>query len=250
MNHSRCRCSRSRSRAEQRSNPSNAGNQQRPANQRNARSHLLACHPRDAKCSRCFQYRQPLPHVQGEIRNCFTLTRTFTPSSALRNPGCSHSSSHTLVEPIARRIGIDSKGDVGILQLGFEFFGSRVLAQDDNNGLNTAAAHILDASFNYRFWSKGKQRLECAHALGTPGGEDYGSNLGGLWPWVFGLCHEVGIMVGLTQSPKSKDLSPKTKSKDQSVVASSCKARSVYCRVICLRQFMTKSVLSSGRALT
>jgi hypothetical protein len=63
----------------------------------------------------------------------------------------------------------------------FEFLTSRALAKNHDNGLNTAAAHVIDAGFNYGFLTEWKQRLECAHALGTPRGEDYGCNCIGLW---------------------------------------------------------------------
>jgi hypothetical protein len=61
-----------------------------------------------------------------------------------------------------------------------EFVTSRALAKNHDNSLNTACAHVIDAGFNYGFFTEGKQRLECAHALGTSRGEDYCRNRIGL----------------------------------------------------------------------
>jgi hypothetical protein len=61
------------------------------------------------------------------------------------------------------------------------------VTKNHDNGFDTAGSRMIDADFNYGFWAEGKQRFECAHALGTPSGEDYGCNGIGLWSWVFGL---------------------------------------------------------------
>jgi hypothetical protein len=82
---------------------------------------------------------------------------------------------------LALRIGIDCKNGVGIVQVSFEVCGSWALANNDNNSLNSAAAHVLDAGFKHGLGTEGQQGFECAHALGTPGGEDYCRNRIGLW---------------------------------------------------------------------
>src|SRR6476660_4697147 len=46
---------------------------------------------------------------------------------------------------LAFRIGIDGKKDGRIIQMIFEFFSSRTQTNDNNNRLNTSAAHLLDA---------------------------------------------------------------------------------------------------------
>jgi hypothetical protein len=58
----------------------------------------------------------------------------------------------------------------------FQLFGFAALADHNNNSSNSAAANTLDAGFDYGLWPEGKQRLERAHALGAPGGEDDGGN--------------------------------------------------------------------------
>jgi hypothetical protein len=63
----------------------------------------------------------------------------------------------------------------------FEFVTSRALAKNHDNRLKTAAAHMIDAGFNYGLLTEGKQRFKSAHALGTSGGEDYGCNRIGPW---------------------------------------------------------------------
>lgn len=82
---------------------------------------------------------------------------------------------------LALGLGVDRKKNGGIYQVGFEFFTSRAHAKNHDDRLNTAAAQLIDAAFNYSFLTEGKQRFEGAHALGTPRSEDYGRNRIGLW---------------------------------------------------------------------
>src|SRR6266508_4657923 len=83
-------------------------------------------------------------------------------------------------------------------------FCTRVLAENNNNGLNTASSQIFDASFDYSRWAKRKQRLECAHALGTARGEDDGGNITGLWTWSWSVTECNSNLMTKTEDPRPK----------------------------------------------
>lgn len=121
------------------------------------------------------------------------------------------------------------------------------MAEHDDDLVYTCAAKILDATVNDCGVAEGKQRFESAHAAGLAGREKECGNVG-FGSLVFGLSDQTRHRLELNSTTKATDPSPKTKT-NYFVSAIVRKARSVYSRVICLRQFITKSVLSSGRAL-
>ena len=125
----------------------------------------------------------------------------------------------------------------------------------DDNFLDLSRAQIDDAAFNDGAITKRKQRLKGAHATRASRGEDnsgYFSHIQKLTTkaqrhkgltrkMLCGLCAFVVIR-------KSSRLFLGS-SEARRFYNNARRARRVYSRVICLRQFMTKSVLSSGRAL-
>src|SRR5882724_8267934 len=114
------------------------------------------------------------------------------------------------------------------------------MSHDYDDAFNSGCTQIVEATFNYRGVAEGKQRLERAHAARAPGSEkDRRYLIFGLWTLVFELWWPNAHVDEGDQRSKTEAQRP----------CSSFSARSVYCRVISLRQFITKSVLSSGRAL-
>src|SRR5437762_13663708 len=96
------------------------------------------------------------------------------------------------------------------------------------------------------FLPKGRSGLNAPIRSERPAARRIAPKVLGLWS----LAFELSTLERHHQRFESKDTKTKDPRPPHYVVANSLNARSVYCRAICLRQFITKSVLSSGRALT
>lgn len=84
--------------------------------------------------------------------------------------------------------------DAGVLKVNFQLIRLGAIAENHHDRLNATAAQIVDAGLDYGLGTKRKERFERAHALGSTGSEDKGSDFIGLWSLVFGLCYHYGVI--------------------------------------------------------